>query len=74
MIVKEILAQVDHIFEAVYQCEHCLLEHQDTGIETKDFYKVILPLLQCKHCGKTSRYHHYQGLSTSLNKRSHKIS
>ena len=71
MIVKEILHQQKDVFCAIYQCGHCFKEHEDMGVDSKDFYEQILPYVLCKHCGKTEA--NSPTLQTTLNQQSHEL-
>jgi len=52
MKIKKILTQHRRDFTAIYQCEHCEYEFEDTGYDDEHFHKNVVPDMECKKCKK----------------------
>lgn len=52
MKIKKILHQHRRDFRAIYECEHCGYEHEDSGYDDAFFHKKVIPDMVCPKCGK----------------------
>lgn len=63
MKVKKIIWQHRRDFTAIYQCEHCNHEEEDSGYDDENFHQNVIPNMKCKQCGKQSP-ENYRALTT----------
>lgn len=63
MRIKKIISQNRRDFRAIYQCEHCEDEHEDSGYDDANFHQNVVPDMECKKCGKKAG-DDYRGLAT----------
>ena len=52
MKIKTILRQNRRDFKAIYHCEHCGHEYEDSGYDDAYFHNVVIPDKECPQCGK----------------------
>lgn len=52
MKIKEIKSQTRRDFRAIYVCEHCGYEYEDSGYDDNYFHSKVIPDMVCKECGK----------------------
>jgi transcription elongation factor Elf1 len=52
MKIKEITSQHRRDFRAVYTCEHCGHEKEDSGYDDANFHQNVIPAMMCEKCGK----------------------
>ena len=52
MKIKKILTQNRRDFTALYECEHCEYEFEDTGYDDEHFHQNVVPDMECKKCKK----------------------
>ena len=41
-------------FIAIYQCEHCGHEYEDSGYDDRNFHKNVVPSMKCPVCETTA--------------------
>ena len=63
MKIKKIISQYRRDFRAIYQCEHCNEEHEDSGYDDAHFHNNVVPNMTCAKCGKKAK-ENYKPLST----------
>ncbi len=54
MRIKDITSMHRRDFYAIYECEHCGHEEEDSGYDDAYFHEKVIPNMKCKECGKTS--------------------
>lgn len=54
MKIKRIVSQHRRDFKAIYECEHCQHEHEDSGYDDTYFHSSVIPKKECPSCGKTA--------------------
>lgn len=54
MKIKKILSQSRRDFRAIYQCENCNNEHEDSGYDDANYHNNVIPNMICKECGEKS--------------------
>ena len=54
MKIKKIISQNRRDFVAIYVCEHCGHEYQDTGYDDNFFHNTVIPGKECPECKKTA--------------------
>ena len=52
MKIKKILSQHRRDFRAIYECEHCGFEQEDSGYDDAFFHNQVIPSKVCPKCGK----------------------
>jgi predicted RNA-binding Zn-ribbon protein involved in translation (DUF1610 family) len=52
MKIKRIIDQNRRDFTAIYECEHCGHEHEDSGYDDSYFHQQVIPKKKCPKCGK----------------------
>ena len=52
MKIKEIISQHRRDFYAIYVCEHCGDEHEESGYDDANFHQNVIPNMKCPKCGK----------------------
>ena len=52
MKIKKIKSQNRRDFTAVYECEHCGDEKDDSGYDDANFHQNVIPKMVCGKCGK----------------------
>ncbi len=52
MRILKKLSQSRRDFRAIYVCEHCNHEHEDTGYDDSFFHTSVIPAMVCPECGK----------------------
>lgn len=63
MKIKEILSQHRRDFRAIYVCEHCGYEYEDSGYDDEHFHTHVIPDKVCPKCGKKAP-ENYRPLAT----------
>lgn len=51
MRIKEIKSQHRRDFLAIYECESCGDEYEDTGYDDTNFHQNVIPASKCPECG-----------------------
>ena len=52
--IKRILSQHRRDFYAIYECEHCGYEYEDSGYDDAYFHNTVIPEKICPKCGKSA--------------------
>ena len=63
MKIKEILNQYRREFYAIYECEHCGYEYEDSGYDDDFFHTEVIPKMKCPNCGQVAS-DNYRPLAT----------
>ena len=63
MKIKKIISQMRRDFTAVYECEHCGHEEEDSGYDDDNFHQNVIPERKCTQSGKTAE-ENYRPLTT----------
>ncbi len=63
MKIKEIVSQHRRDFRAIYVCEHCGYEMEDSGYDDAFFHTKVIPDKVCPKCGKKAP-ENYRPLAT----------
>ena len=54
MKIKRIIWQHRRDFLAIYECEGCGCEEENSGYDDANFHENVIPRFRCTSCGKTS--------------------
>ena len=54
MFIKEITSQNRRDFDAIYKCEFCGHEKEDSGYDDSNFHNNVIPNMKCSECEKKS--------------------
>ena len=54
MKIEKIIHQHRRDFRAIYKCEHCGFEKENSGYDDANFHKNVIPAMVCEKCGKTA--------------------
>ena len=54
MRIKEKKSQFRRDFVAIYKCEHCGFEKEDSGYDDAYFHSKVIPAMKCDDCGKSA--------------------
>lgn len=54
MKIKRILSQSRRDFQAIYECEGCGEEVEDSGYDDANFHQNVIPKLKCPKCDESS--------------------
>jgi DNA-directed RNA polymerase subunit RPC12/RpoP len=52
MKIKKITSQSRRDFYAIYECEHCGHEVEESGYDDAFFHQEVIPNKKCGKCGK----------------------
>jgi len=63
MKIKTIISQHRRDFTAIYVCEHCGEEEENSGYDDAYFHKDVIPDMACGKCGKKAG-ENYRPLTT----------
>lgn len=63
MEIKKIISQFRRDFTAIYKCEHCGHEEEDSGYDDTYFHEKVVPHRKCPDCGKIADSN-YRALTT----------
>lgn len=55
MRIKKIISQHRRDFRAIYVCDNCGHEHEDSGYDDAYFHNTVVPGFICKECEKAER-------------------
>ena len=51
MHIKRIISQSRRDFRAIYKCEHCTFEKEDSGYDDHFSHHNVIPEMVCPNCG-----------------------
>lgn len=54
MKIKKILSRSRRDFQAIYECQHCNYEHEQSGYDDTYFHQTVIPEMKCPKCKKVA--------------------